>query len=65
MYEVNSPEKLGQVQEKDWSQQVEHMKVPNGTGQGIRRSKRLLSAWYTRRKFSMETSHKSVKGQVR
>ena len=61
MFEVNSPEKI-QVREKDWSQQVEHMQVPNGTGPGVRRSKRPLSACYTRRKCSMETSHKSVKG---
>ena len=31
-----------QVREKDWSQQVEHMQVPNGTGPGVRRSKRPL-----------------------
>ena len=29
MVEVNRPEKI-QVREKDWSQQVEHMQVPNG-----------------------------------
>ena len=38
------------------------MHVPNGTGPGVRRSKRSLSACYTRRKCSMETSNKSVKG---
>ena len=64
MFEVKSPEKI-QVREKDWSQQVEHMQVPNGTGPGVRRSKRPLSACYTRRKCSMETSHKSVEGRVR
>ena len=36
MFEVNSPEKLRQVLKKEWSQQVEHMQVPNGTGQGVR-----------------------------
>ena len=50
---------------KDWSQQVEQMQVPNGTGSGVRRSKRPLSACYYRRKCSMETSHKSVKGRIR
>ena len=64
MFEVNIPEKI-QVREKDWSQQVEHMQVTNGMGQGIRRSKPSLSAWYTRRKYSMETPQKSVKGRVR
>ena len=60
-----SSEKL-QVREKDWSQQVEHiMQTPNGTGPGVRRSKRPLSACYTCRKCSMETSHKSVKSRVR
>ena len=61
MFEVNSPEKLRQVREKDWSQQLEHMEVPNGTEPGVRRSKRPLSACYTRRKCSFETSHMSVK----
>ena len=41
------------------------MQVPNGPGQGVRRSKPPLSACYTRRKFSLETSHKSVKDRVR
>ena len=50
---------------RHWSQQVENMQVPNGTGPGDWRSKRLLSACYTRRKCSMETSHNSVKGRVR
>ena len=65
MFEVNSREKLRQVWEKDWSQQVEHMQVPNGTGPGARKSKRPLSVCYTRRKYSMKTSHKSVNGRVR
>ena len=43
MLEVNSTEKI-QVREKDWSQNVEHMQVPNGTGPGVRRSKHPLSA---------------------
>ena len=34
MFEVNSPEKI-QSREKKWSQQVEHMQVPNGTGPGV------------------------------
>ena len=54
-----------QVPEKDWSQPVEHMQVPYGTGPGVRRSKRPLSACYIRRKCSMETYHKSVKSRVR
>ena len=47
---------------KDWSQQVEHMQVPNDMGPGVRRSKLSQSVCYTRRKCSMETSYKSVKG---
>ena len=35
MFEVHSPEKWRQVREKDWSQQVEHMQGPNGTGPGV------------------------------
>ena len=50
---------------KDWSQQGEHMQVPNGTGPGVQRSKRPLLACQTRRKCSLETSHKPVKGRVR
>ena len=46
---------------KNWPQQVEHMQVQNGTGPGLWRSKRPLSACYIRRKCSMETSHNSVK----
>ena len=64
MFEVNSSEKL-QVQEKNWSQQVEHMQVPNGTGASVRRSKCPLEACYIRDKCSMETSNKSVKGRFR
>ena len=37
---------------------------PKGTGPGVRRSKCPLSACYTRRKCSMETSQNSVKGRV-
>ena len=36
---------------------------PKGTGPGVRRSKRPLSACHTRRKCSMETTQISVKGQ--
>ena len=32
MLEVSGPEKCRNVRVKDWSQQVEHMQVPNGTG---------------------------------
>ena len=39
-------------------------KSKNGTRPGVRRSKRPLSACHTRRKYSMETSHKSVKCRV-
>ena len=60
MFEVNSRKKI-QVREKDLSQQVEQMQVPNGKGPGVRRSKRLLSACYTHGKCSTETSYKSVK----
>ena len=38
---------------------------PKGTGQGVRRSKRPLTACHTRRKFPMETTQNSVKGRVR
>ena len=38
---------------------------PIGTGPGVRRSKRPLSACYTRRICSMEISQNSVKGRVR
>ena len=54
-----------QVREKNWSQQVENMQVPDGTGPGVRNSKRPLSACFIRRKCSMETSHKSIEGRVR
>ena len=64
MYAVNSPEKIRQVRGKDWSQHVEHMQVLNWTGQGVWRSKRPLSACYTRRICSMEISHKSVKKSI-
>ena len=38
MFEVKSQEKkIRQIREKDWSQEVEHMQVPNGTGPGVRR----------------------------
>ena len=66
MFEVNSPEKnYDKFREKDWSQQVLHMQVPNGTGPRVRRSKCPLSVCFTRRKCSMATSRKSVKGRVR
>ena len=42
---MNSPEKI-QGREKDWSQQVEHMQVQNGTGPGVRRSKCPLSVLF-------------------
>ena len=57
MFEVNTPEKLQQVRKKDRSQQVEHMQVLNGTEPGVQSHERSLSACYTRRKCSMETSH--------
>ena len=38
---------------------------PKGTGPGVRRSKRPLSACHTRRKCSMLTTQNSVKGRVR
>ena len=53
--------KLQHVREKDWFQQVENMQVPNGTGPGVRRSKHPLSACYSRRKCSMETSHNWIR----
>ena len=53
------------VRKKNCSQQVEHMQVLNGTGPGVRRSKRPLSACHTRRKCSLETSQNSVKDRVR
>ena len=41
------------------------MQVPNGTGPGVRRSTRPLSACYTRCKCSIKSSHRSIKGRVR
>ena len=38
---------------------------PKGTGPGVRRSKRPLSACHSRRKCSIETTQNSVKGRVR
>ena len=35
----------------------EHMQIPNGTGPGVRRSKRPLLACHTRCICSMETLH--------
>ena len=64
IFEDHSPEKYRQCRENYWPQQVGHMQVPNWTEPGVRRSKRPLSACYTRRKCSMETSHKPVKGRV-
>ena len=51
--------------ENYWSQRVEHMQVPNGTGPDVRRSERPLLACPTRRKCYMEATRNSVKGQVR
>ena len=39
--------KIRQFREKDWSQRAEHIQDPNGTGPGVGRSKRPLSAYYT------------------
>ena len=39
--------------------------LPKGTGPGVRRTKRPLSACHTRRKCSMETTQNSLKGRVR
>ena len=64
MFEMNWPKKLLQFRKKYWYQQVEHMQVPNGTGPGVRRSKRPLSACYTSRKSFIESSHKSINGRV-
>ena len=45
-----------------WSQQLEHKQVPNrGTEPGVRKGKRSLLASHTRCKYSMETTHNSVK----
>ena len=38
MIEVHSSKKNRQFRVKDWSHQVEHMQVPNGTGPGVRMS---------------------------
>ena len=43
----------------------EHLQIPYGTGPGVRRSKRPLSACHTRRKCSMETTQNSIKGRHR
>ena len=39
---MHSAGKSRQVWVKDWSQQVEHIQVPNGTGPDVRRSPLLL-----------------------
>ena len=57
----DSPEKQRQAREKDRSQQVEHMQVPNGKWPGVQRSKLPLLACHTRRKCSMETSKIGIK----
>ena len=36
-----------------WSHQLENMKAPNGSGPGVRRSKRFLWACHIRRRCSM------------
>ena len=53
MLEVLKPEKSWQVSENGWSQQIEHMQVPNGTGPGVRRIKRPLSAWQAKHELNM------------
>ena len=45
-----------------WFQQLEHKQVPQwGTEPGVRKGKRSLLAYHTRRKCSMETSLNSMK----
>ena len=45
-----------------WSQQLEQEQVPKwGTEPGVRKGKRSLLASHTRCKYSMETTHNSVK----
>ena len=48
-----------------WSQQLEHKQVLKmGTEPGVRKGKRSLLARHTSCKFSMETSHNSVKIKI-
>ena len=48
-----------------WSQQLEKKQVPKwGTEPGVREGKRSLLACHIRLKFSMETTHNSVKVKV-
>ena len=48
MRRQDNHDKLGK---KDFSQQIEHMQVPNGTGPGVRRGTRLLLGCHTRGKL--------------
>ena len=43
-----------------WSQQVDHVQLQNEREPCVRRGKRSLMAWHTRREWSMETSRNSV-----
>ena len=65
MIELHSLEKSRQVRQKGWSQQVEDMLVPKGTGPGVRRGESSLSACQNVRKCSLKTSRNSVKGRIR
>ena len=51
--------------EKDLSQQIEQIQVPYETERSVFRSERSLSAYRTRRKFSMEVYFDLVNGRVR
>ena len=52
---------FGRVIEVSVVSTKEHLQIPNGTGPGVRRSRRSLLACHTRCKCSMETTHNSVK----
>ena len=64
VFKVKSRVKTWQVR-GIWSQQLEHKQVPKrGTEPGVRKGKLSLLACHTRCKYSMETTHNSVKVKI-
>ena len=64
IFEEHSPEKNNDKFGKGLVSTSRTYASPKGTGPGVRRSKRPLSACHTRSKCSMETTQNSVKGRV-
>ena len=50
----NKSRHIGKHCEKVWSQQIEYKQFPNGTGPGVRKSERPLSAYHPRRERSIK-----------